>query len=375
MSVDKILILDFGGQYTQLIARRVRERQVYCEIHPYNMSAEAVAAFEPAGVILSGGPADTYGPSAPKCAPEVFGLGVPILGICYGMQLLGELFGGKVSPSARREYGRARVKLDQASPLFHELGQDFVDEAGTIQVWMSHGNEVSAPPEGYRVIASTPAVPIAAISNEAGRLYGVQFHPEVHHTPAGPRILENFLYGVCKVERRWTMQGFLETTIEAIRERVGRATVICGLSGGVDSSVAAMIVHKAIGAQLKCIFVDNGLLREGESESVDRMFRDRFHFDLDVVDAGKLFLEALKGVTDPEQKRKTIGRLFIDVFDAEAKKFGDAKFLVQGTLYPDVIESVSFKGPSAVIKSHHNVGGLPERMNLKLVEPLRELFK
>lgn len=302
MAIDTILILDFGSQYTQLIARRVRELQVYCEIHPYNLPIDKIRALEPAGVILSGGPADTYGADALRCDTAVFALGVPVLGICYGMQLFAEMFGGAVAPSERREYGRARIRIDSAATLFADIGPEFVDEEGRIQVWMSHGNEVAKLPEGFENIGSTDAVPNAAVAHEARGLYGLQFHPEVAHTPAGLRILENYLYGICKVENRWTMHSFLDKTIAEIREWVGDKTVICGLSGGVDSSVAAMIVHQAIGDQLQCISVDNGLLREGEAESIDHMFRDRFHFRLKIVDSSKLFLDRLAEVTDPEQK-------------------------------------------------------------------------
>jgi GMP synthase (glutamine-hydrolysing) len=372
-----ILILDFGSQYTQLIARRVREQKVYCEIHPYNLPLERIRALEPAGIVLSGGPSSVYEKGAPHFSPELYSIGAPILGICYGVQLTSFLLGGKVTAATHREYGRAHVKLTGASELFAGFSP-----GEELSVWMSHGDRVEELPAGFSVVGTNPACPFAAVEAPARKFWGVQFHPEVVHTPRGGEILSNFLFRICSCEPNWTMAGFVDEAVAAVRRQVGDGRAICGLSGGVDSSVAAALVHRAIGDRLTCIFVDNGLLRAGERAQVEALFRDAFHMDLRVVDATERFLGALAGVTDPEQKRKIIGREFIAVFDEEAAKLGAAtgatgvpKFLVQGTLYPDVIESVSFKGPSAVIKSHHNVGGLPEHMKLSLVEPLRELFK
>ena len=365
-----VLILDYGSQYTQLIARRVREEHVYCEIHPCTLPLAQIRALAPRAIVLSGGPSSVYGEGAPTSDPELFSLGIPVLGICYGMQLMCHLLGGKVSRADHREYGAAKVRVERAQGVLASFtaGED-------VDVWMSHGDSVEAIPAGFEVLATTESTPFAAIGNDERRLFGVQFHPEVVHTPRGTELLSAFLFAVAKCEPSWTPGSFVDESIAKIRGQIGDASAVCGLSGGVDSSVAAMLVSKAIGERLTCIFVDNGVLRKNESAEVVRMFRDHFHLNLIHVDAAKRFLDALAGVTDPEQKRKIIGRVFIEVFDDEAKKLSDVQHLVQGTLYPDVIESVSFKGPSAVIKSHHNVGGLPAHMKLKLVEPLRELFK
>ncbi len=365
-----VLILDFGSQYTQLIARRIREQHVYCEIHPCTLPLAQIRALAPRAIVLSGGPASVYGEGAPTVDPALFALGVPMLGICYGMQLTCHLLGGHVARAEHREYGAASIRVAQGAGLLgaFSAGDD-------VDVWMSHGDRVEAIPPGFEVLATTESTPFAAMGDDARRIYGVQFHPEVVHTPRGAEMLASFLFGVAGCAPSWTPGSFVDEAVARIREQVGDASAVCGLSGGVDSSVAAMLVSKAIGERLTCIFVDNGVLRKDEAGEVVRMFRDHFHLNLVHVDAAARFLDALAGVTDPEQKRKIIGRVFIEVFDDEAKKLTDVKHLVQGTLYPDVIESVSFKGPSAVIKSHHNVGGLPAHMKLKLVEPLRELFK
>ena len=370
---ELVLILDFGAQYTQLIARRVREQRVYCEIHPCTLPFDELLAKKPRAIILSGGPASVYAPGAPSVDRRVFELGVPILGICYGLQLLSQLLGGRVEAAAAREYGHARVVVEKPEGIFHRFAK-----RETLDVWMSHGDRIAALPPGFQTIGVSANTPFCAVGNAKKAIYGVQFHPEVVHTPRGPDILAAFLFDVAGLSPTWTPGIFTEEAIASVRARVGPADhVLCGLSGGVDSSVAAVLCHKAIGDQLTCIFVDNGLLRRGEAEQVIGTFRESFRLNLVAVDARERFLSALVGVLDPEQKRKTIGRVFIDVFDDEAKKLrgNGVGWLVQGTLYPDVIESVSFKGPSAVIKSHHNVGGLPERMDLKLIEPLRELFK
>lgn len=365
---EKILILDFGSQVTQLIARRVREQSVYCEIHPYNISYEKIKEFAPKGVILSGGPASVYDKDAPHSDARIFDLGVPVFGICYGMQLMTHQLGGRVERSKKREYGRAVMNLDDTSDLFTGF-------EGRAEVWMSHGDRIEAMPAGFQAISHTEHCPAAAMKDEKRRFYGVQFHPEVVHTPRGDEILGNFLFNICGCEPTWTMANFIETAIEEIRRKVGKGNVICALSGGVDSSVVAVLIHKAIGDQLQCIFVNNGLLRKGEAEKVVNLFSRHFHINLDYVDAADRFLDKLADVADPERKRKIIGNEFIYLFEEEAKKLGQVDYLAQGTLYPDVIESVSIKGPSAVIKSHHNVGGLPEKMDLKLLEPVRELFK
>ena len=369
---ERVLILDFGAQYGQLIARRVREHRVYSEIVPYTQAkTELVRAKAPRGIILSGGPSSCYDAGAPRISTEVLELGVPVLGICYGVQLTTLLYGGKVVPAERREYGRATLKVKDPGELFHGFapGED-------LAVWMSHGDRVETLPSGFEVVGESANCPAAAVTAPDRRFWGVQFHPEVAHTPRGGEILANFLFRICGCEPSWTMAGFVGEAVAAVSRAVGpTAHAVCGLSGGVDSSVAAALVLRAIGSRLTSIFVDTGLQRAGEAAQVTSLFRDAFKADLRVVDASERFLGKLAGVTDPEQKRKIIGREFIAVFEEEARKIGGADFLVQGTLYPDVIESVSFKGPSATIKSHHNVGGLPERMNLKLVEPLRELFK
>ncbi|TPW36754.1 glutamine-hydrolyzing GMP synthase [Oecophyllibacter saccharovorans] len=369
---DRILILDFGSQVTQLIARRVRESGVYCEIWPFTASVEKIRAFGPRGIILSGSPASVHDANAPALPEGLFELGLPVLGICYGQQAMCQLLGGKVETHEHREFGRAYVDVAEPCALFHGVWHVGARE----QVWMSHGDRVTALPPGFRAVAHSEGAPYAIIADEARKLYGVQFHPEVVHTPHGAALLRNFTHGVAGCKGNWTMASFRDLEMARIREQVGEGRVICGLSGGVDSSVAAKLIHDAIGDQLTCIFVDPGILRAGEAEEVVRTFRDEFNIHLVHRDASDLFLNALAGVTDPEVKRKTIGRLFIEVFEEEAAKLGGAQFLAQGTLYPDVIESVSFSGgPSVTIKSHHNVGGLPERMNMQLVEPLRELFK
>jgi GMP synthase (glutamine-hydrolysing) len=364
-----ILILDFGGQYTQLIARRVREARVYCEIHPYSLALDKIKAMQPEGIILSGGPASVYEDKAPLPDRGVTELGVPVLGICYGMGVLTLFAGGEVARAPRREYGRADLIVDDTRDLLAGL------ESGATPVWMSHGDKMARIPRGWQVLAHSANSPIAAFADADRRLFGVQFHPEVVHTPRGKEVLANFLFRVCRATADWTMENFVERESARIRERVGGAGVVCGLSGGVDSTVTAALVHRAIGDQLTCIFVDNGVLRLDEAQRVMGFLRQSFHFRIKMVAAGARFLERLKGVEDPERKRRIIGVTFIEVFEEEARALPNITFLAQGTLYPDVIESVSFKGPSATIKSHHNVGGLPERMHLKLIEPLRELFK
>ena len=369
---DRVLIIDFGAQYTQLIARRVRESGVYSEIVPFQQASEMFAQFGPNAVILSGGPASVTDMDTPRAPDEVFCSGVPILGICYGEQAMVAQLGGGVEEAHEREFGRAEIEIICESPLFEGIS----GLGGREQVWMSHGDRVTALPDGFQAIAVSDNAPFAAIADEARKLYGVQFHPEVAHTPMGTRLLKNFTHNIAGCSGNWTMAAFREAEIAKIRTQVGDGRVVCGLSGGVDSAVTAVLIHEAIGDQLSCIFVDHGLLRLNEAEEVVSLFRGHYNIPLIQVDAAERFLGELGGITDPEEKRKTIGRLFIDVFDEEAQKLGGADFLAQGTLYPDVIESVSFTGgPSVTIKSHHNVGGLPERMNMKLVEPLRELFK
>ncbi len=370
MQHELILILDFGSQYTQLIARRVREQGVYCEIHPFYLSADEIAAKNPKGVILSGGPSSVTDEDAPRVAADFYDkVDSPILGICYGMQMIAVDLGGRNEPAARREYGHAQLKvLSGATKLFNELPFE-------LDVWMSHGDHVTSLPHGFHTTATTGNV-ITAIESEERQIYAVQFHPEVSHTPLGKEVLRNFLFNVCRCRGDWTPSQFIKEEIEKIRLTVGETdNVVCGLSGGVDSTVAAVLVHEAIGNRQTCIFVNNGLLRADEFEDTLRLYKDNLHLNVRGVDASDQFYAALKGVSEPEQKRKAIGRTFIDVFDAEAHKIGDVKWLVQGTLYPDVIESVSLRGASVTIKTHHNVGGLPEKMNLKLIEPLRELFK
>ena len=369
---DKVLIVDFGSQVTQLIARRVREAGVYCEIVPFDRAEAALASLSPKAVILSGGPASIPEDGSPKAAPAIFASGLPVLGICYGQQAMAHALGGVVEGGHHREFGRADVEVSARSPLTDGLWEP----GARHPVWMSHGDRITVLPAGFHVVAASENAPFAVIADEARHYYGLMFHPEVVHTPDGARLIENFLFRVAGVKADWTMAAFREEAIAGIRRQVGAARVICGLSGGVDSAVAAVLIHEAIGDQLTCVFVDHGLLRAGEAAEVVGLFRDHYNIPLVHVDVSDMFLGALAGVTDPEQKRKTIGRLFIEVFDAEAKRLGGADFLAQGTLYPDVIESVSATGgPAVTIKSHHNVGGLPERMKMKLVEPLRALFK
>jgi GMP synthase (glutamine-hydrolysing) len=368
---DKILILDFGSQYTQLIARRVRECQIYSEIHPYTITVREVISFAPKGIILSGGPASVYEKGAPHSDPAIFALGIPVLGICYGMQLIGQALGGQVAHGKKREYGKATLILDKGGGLFDGVGR----KGSPLDVWMSHGDQIRSLPPGFQTIAHSENTPVTAIEHRQKKIYGLQFHPEVVHTPKGIHLIQNFLFRICGCTRLWTMKSFLDQTIHDLKKKIGSKRVICGLSGGVDSSVVALLLHKVIGNRLKCIFVNNGVLRKDEAEGVVNLFRRHFKIPLVYVNAEDRFLRKLKGVVDPEEKRKKIGKEFITIFEKESKKIGTVEYLAQGTLYPDVIESVSFKGPSATIKSHHNVGGLPKRMRLKLVEPLRELFK
>ena len=369
---NRILVLDFGSQYTQLIARRIREAHVYSQILPCTVPLATILAYRPQGIVLSGGPSSVYEKKAPSVPKELFDLGVPILGICYGMQLVTHLSGGEVAKSKHREYGRADLTIDDHSNLFKDIGKN-----GSTVVWMSHGDRIERMPPGFRSIAHTANSPIAAMKRDdrKRRIYCLQFHPEVVHTPEGTTLLRNFVYDICNCKPTWTMQSYVDTAVQQIREQVGKERVICALSGGVDSSVAAALTHRAIGDQLTCVFVDNGLLRVGERDQVEKTFASQLHLNLRIIDRTNQFLSGLKSVIDPERKRKIIGRLFIKNFEEESRKLKGVKFLVQGTLYPDVIESVSFKGPSATIKTHHNVGGLPARMKLKLIEPLRELFK
>ncbi len=364
-----ILILDFGSQYTQLIARRIREANVYCEIHPYNIPREKIDRIQPKGIILSGSPASVYRENAPQVEEELFDLHVPFLGICYGMGIINQAAGGEVARSDRREYGPAELHVDHDTDLFYGFPKN-----DPVPVWMSHGDKITSLPKGWRILAHSANSPIAAFTNPERRLFGVQFHPEVVHTPRGKEILENFLFRISNCEATWTMSRFAETAVNKVKSQVGGRRVLCALSGGVDSSVTATLIHRAIGDRVVCIFVNNGLLRQGEVEDVlqvGRRFGDGFHY----VDASKRFLSTLQGVEDPEEKRRRIGHAFIEVFEEEAKKLGEFTFLAQGTLYPDVIESTSFVGPSATIKTHHNVGGIPSNMPFILMEPLRELFK
>src|SRR3954451_24984826 len=370
--LESILIVDFGRQVTQLIARRVREAGVYCEIAPFNSADEAFARLQPKGIILSGGPNSIHWKDSPRAPQHFFDRGLPILGICYGQQAMAHQLGGRVAPSDNREFGRAFIEIIDDSALFDGLWS----KGESHQVWMSHGDRVEQLPEGFKIVARSEGAPYAIATNEEAKRYSLMFHPEVVHTPDGGKLLANFVRHVCGCAGDWTMASFKDAKIAGIREQVGNGRVICGLSGGVDSAVAAVLIHEAIGEQLTCVFVDHGLMRQGEAEQVVSLFRGSYNIPLVHVDASTDFLGGLVGVTDPEAKRKFIGAEFINVFEAEAKTIGGADFLAQGTLYPDVIESVSFTGgPSVTIKSHHNVGGLPERMNMKLVEPLRELFK
>jgi GMP synthase (glutamine-hydrolysing) len=364
---ETIIILDFGSQYTQLIARRIRENRVFCEIVPYNQPIRTFRDKNLKGIVLSGGPSSVFDPGAPFCSKEIFELGVPVLGICYGLQLIGKMFGGELERSQKREYGKAIIHVNRQEDLFREVKDNTV-------VWMSHGDHLSRPPEGFEVLAHTENIANAGIGSREKKIYGLQFHPEVAHTEEGKKILQNFLFRICGCKGSWTTESFIDHTIRRIRETVKDGKVVLGLSGGVDSSVCAVLVNKAIGRQLYCIFVDNGLLRKNEASEVVSVF-SKFDLNLVSVDASERFLSELKGVIDPEEKRKIIGRVFIRVFEEEAERIKGVEYLAQGTLYPDVIESTSFKGPSATIKSHHNVGGLPDEMNLKLIEPLRELFK
>jgi GMP synthase (glutamine-hydrolysing) len=365
-----IVVLDFGSQYTQLIARRIREAHVYCEIHPFNIAVEKIEAMKPEGIILSGGPASVYQENAPKIKEQIFKLPVPFLGICYGMGMINLAGGGDVARADRREYGSAELMIDNDADLFHGFARN-----DRIQVWMSHGDKMTSLPTEWQILAHSANSPIAAFADPTRRFFGVQFHPEVVHTPRGKEILENFVFRICHCSATWTMERFIESSIEQIRQRVGEGRVICALSGGVDSAVAATLVQRAIGERLISVFVNNGLLRQDEPERICGLFVERFGQSFRYVDASGRFLGALKGVEDPEEKRRRIGHQFIEVFEEEARKLGAIEFLAQGTLYPDVIESVSFVGPSATIKTHHNVGGLPADMKLKLIEPLRELFK
>jgi len=365
---EKILIIDFGSQFTQLITRRVREANVYSEIHSHKISVNEVLKFNPSGIILSGGPMSVYDQDAPDFDAAILKIKIPILGICYGLQILTEKFGGKVEPAKDREYGRALLNVIKSSPLFNGISQ-------TSQVWMSHGDYITKLPDGFDAVAKSDHTPIAAISNEDNRIYGVQFHPEVVHTIEGKKIINNFLYDICNCKGEWNPHNFVDSTVQEIKSKVNKSKAICALSGGVDSTVAAVLVKKAIGENLICLHIDTGLMRKNESQKIREVFDEKLALNHIHIDASELFISRLKNISDPEQKRKIIGSTFIEVFEQEAKKIKDVEFLVQGTLYPDVIESVSVKGSSVTIKSHHNVGGLPEKMNLKLIEPFRTLFK
>lgn len=365
---EKILIIDFGSQFTQLITRRVREAKVYSEIHSHKISVNEVLKFNPSGIILSGGPMSVYDQDAPDFDAGILKIKIPILGICYGLQILTEKFGGKVEPAKDREYGRALLTVIKSSPLFNGISQ-------TSQVWMSHGDYITKLPDGFDAVAKSDHTPIAAISNEDNRIYGVQFHPEVVHTIEGKKIINNFLFDICNCKGEWNPHNFVDNTVQEIKSKVNKSKVICALSGGVDSTVAAVLVKKAIGENLICLHIDTGLMRKNESQKIREVFDEKLALNHIHIDASELFISRLKNISDPEQKRKIIGSTFIEVFEQEAKKIKDVEFLVQGTLYPDVIESVSVKGSSVTIKSHHNVGGLPEKMNLKLIEPFRTLFK
>ena len=364
-----IVVIDFGSQYNQLIARRVRENRVYCQIEPPDIDIETIKALNPDGIILSGGPSSIYGKNSPKTDPAIFDLGIPVLGICYGMQFMVGALGGTVEKAAKREYGFAELEIRKEGKLFEKIGK-------STTCWMSHGDSITNLPKGFSTTAATENTPFAAAENVKRNLYGLQFHPEVEHTPKGKQILRNFLFNVCGCKRNWTMKAFAKESIAQIKEAAGDKKVILGLSGGVDSSVTAMLIHQAIGSHLTCIFVDNGLLRLNEAAKLKIVLKQHLKINIRFVNASKLFLDALRGVTDPEKKRKIIGKIFMDVFETEAKKIKDADFLAQGTLYPDIIESQSaFGGPTSIIKSHHNVGGLPKKMKLKLIEPLKYLFK
>ena len=365
---ETILILDFGSQYTQLIARRVREQHVFSEIHPYNVNLDQFKRRKIKGIILSGGPSSVYEQEAPKIGQDIFQLNIPVLGICYGLQLITELYKGQVGQASHKEYGPAQLNRDKESPLFKDI-------PNISRVWMSHGDKILKLPQGFHAIARTDNAPYAAIQRDSFPVFGLQFHPEVTHTEFGSTIIRNFVMDVCGCAGDWSPASFVEESVRLIRERVGQKHVLCGLSGGVDSSVVAALIHKAIGKQLHCVFVDNGLLRLNEDMEVEQVFSKHFDIDLTSVNKRQLFYDKLSGVSDPEKKRKIIGNEFIRVFEETAESIGDFDYLAQGTLYPDVIESVSFKGPSVTIKSHHNVGGLPEHFNFKLLEPLRELFK
>ncbi len=377
MYEDKILVLDFGSQYTQLIARKVRENKVYSEISPFNAHLDEIKAFAPKGIIFSGSPSSVYDKNAPLPDKKIFTLGIPILGICYGMQLMAHLFGGKVAKAVKREYGRSELIIDDDSDLFKGISSKVKIQNSKLKtiVWMSHGDRIEKAPTKFKVIAHTENSPVAAMAEKNKRFFALQFHPEVAHTEKGSEILRNFLFRICGCKPTWTMKSFIDVAVKEIKEKVGNSAVVCAISGGVDSAVTAVLMHRAIGNQLTCIFVDNGVLRQGEARRVEETLRRHFHMNIVAVDSSKRFLRKLKGITDPEKKRKIIGNEFIRVFEEEAKKIKGVKFLAQGTLYPDVIESVPFKGPSATIKSHHNVGGLLKDMKLKLIEPLRELFK
>jgi len=366
--MEKIIILDFGSQYTQLIARKVREVGVYAEIYPFNISKEALQNLDPKGIILSGGPSSVYMDGAPIPSFDIFELGLPVLGICYGLQLLAYQKGGLVDKAARREYGRASLEILNFDDIFSGVSQN-------TQVWMSHGDHLTKPPSGYEVIAKSQNSEICAVRSPDKKIFGVQFHPEVHHTSEGKKILENFVRKICGCKSEWNAQSFITTSIKKIEHLVGDEGVILALSGGVDSTVAAVLLHRALGNKLHCVHIDSGLMRTNESQTIVNLFKDSFNIPIELIDGSGLFLSRLHGIEDPEMKRKIIGTTFIDLFEGAAKKFNDAKWLAQGTLYPDVIESVSIKGPSATIKSHHNVGGLPEKMHLKILEPFRELFK